>query len=49
MESMQEADFISGSFWWKYPANLTYQNKNAFTPLRLPAEATLERFFREGF
>jgi len=49
MESLQEADFISGSFWWKYPANLTYRNQNAFTPLRLPAEATLERFFREGF
>ena len=48
LESLQEAEFISGLFWWKYPANLDYQNQNAFTPLRLPAEATLERFFREG-
>jgi len=49
LESLQEAQFISGMFWWKYPANLNYVNQNAFTPLRLPAEATLERFFREGF
>ncbi len=47
LESLKEADFISGMFWWKYPANLTYKNTNAFSPLRLPAEATLERFFRE--
>ena len=47
LESLKEADFIAGMFWWKYPANLTYQNANAFTPLKLPAEATLERFFRE--
>ncbi len=48
LESLQEADFLAGAFWWKYPANLNYQNSNAFTPLRLPAEATIERFFREG-
>lgn len=49
LESLQEAEFIAGMFWWKYPANLDYVNQNAFAPLRLPAEATLERFFREGF
>lgn len=48
LESLQEADFISGIFWWKYPANINYVNQNAFTPLRLPAETTIERFFREG-
>jgi len=48
LESLQEADYITGVFWWKYPANLDYKNQNAFAPLRLPAETTVERFFREG-
>ncbi len=48
LESLQEVDFVSGVFWWKYPANLDYVNQNAFTPLGLPAEATIERFFRVG-
>jgi len=49
LESLQSADFITGFFWWKYPANLDYENEKAFTPLRLPAEATVERYFRKGF
>ncbi len=48
LERLQEADFVAGVFWWKYPANLNYQNPNAFAPLGLPAEATIERFFRVG-
>ena len=48
LQSLENADFISGIFWWKYPANLNYQNQNAFTPLGLPAETTIKRFFRES-